>query len=119
MRHEEPADPYVDGTAAWWHLFSYSMNKSVVPKDWTPARFVFSHAQRVFLGYDETLDEFQHVAGYPGGRVHDEGISVTPIPSLIYPTVGSSGNWRMSKWSSTLWQTAGPGCYNGKEDLAD
>ena len=20
MRHEEPADPYVDGTAAWWHL---------------------------------------------------------------------------------------------------
>jgi RHS repeat-associated protein len=101
------------------YYFSYSMNKSVVPKDWTPVRFVFSHAQRVFLGYDETLDEFQRVAGYPGGRVDDEGISVTPIPSLIYPTVDSSGNWRMSKWSSTLWQTAGPGCHNGKEDFAD
>jgi RHS repeat-associated protein len=101
------------------YYFSYSMNKRVVPQGWTPVRVVFSHAQRVFLGYDETLDEFQRVAGYPGGRVDDEGIPVTPIPSLIFPTVDSGGNWRMNKWSSTLWQTAGPGCHNGREDFAD
>jgi len=101
------------------YYFSYSLNKKVVPKDWTPVRLVLSASQRFLLRTDEMLDEVQQATGYPGARADDEGIPVTPIPSVIYPTVDSNGNWHMRKWSSGWNQRAGPGCHNGREDYAD
>lgn len=95
------------------------MNKNVVPKSWTPIRAVFSCAQRLNLRADEGLDSIQQGAGYPGATPDDEGIPITPIPSLIYPTADSNGDWHMNKTSSSWNQSVRPGRHGGKEDYID
>jgi RHS repeat-associated protein len=78
-----------------------------------------SWLQRRGLHADEAWDRIELRSGYPGASARDERIRVSPIPSVIYPTM-SGGQWQQSKWTQPWIGTAGPGLGpTGGEDYAD